>query len=272
MAAAVTTHVVMFSSGIGSWAAAKRVAEQHGTENLVLLFADVKGDTEDPHIGEDEDNYRFLEEAAANVGGRLVRVADGRNIWQVFHDKRYLGNSRQANCSHLLKQVPCRKWLKVNYPDPESAIIYVGIDWSEVHRLPAVRKGHAPYAAEAPMCEPPYLDKDQMLAWARSEGLEPPRLYKLGMPHANCGGACVRAGQAQFAKLLEHMPARYAVWEQGEQDLRDYLQKDLAIMRDWSAGAVPLTLQTFRERIEMQPSMFDDQDFGGCGCFTEEEI
>ena len=35
------TRVVMFSGGIGSWAAAKRVAEAHGTDDLVLLFADV---------------------------------------------------------------------------------------------------------------------------------------------------------------------------------------------------------------------------------------
>jgi hypothetical protein len=32
--------IVMFSGGIGSWAAAKRVAERHGTDNLTLLFTD----------------------------------------------------------------------------------------------------------------------------------------------------------------------------------------------------------------------------------------
>lgn len=33
-------HVVMFSGGIASWAAATRVAKKHGTENLTLLFTD----------------------------------------------------------------------------------------------------------------------------------------------------------------------------------------------------------------------------------------
>lgn len=32
----------MYSSGVGSWAAAKRVAEKYGTDNLTLLFADTK--------------------------------------------------------------------------------------------------------------------------------------------------------------------------------------------------------------------------------------
>lgn len=63
-------HIVMYSGGAGSWATAKRVAEQVGTEDLVLLFADTKM--------EDEDLYRFLHESAANVGGHLEVVVDGR--------------------------------------------------------------------------------------------------------------------------------------------------------------------------------------------------
>jgi len=34
-------HVVSFSGGLGSWVAAKRVAEKYGTENLYLVVADV---------------------------------------------------------------------------------------------------------------------------------------------------------------------------------------------------------------------------------------
>lgn len=33
-------HVVQFSGGTCSWAAAKRVAAEFGTDNLILLFAD----------------------------------------------------------------------------------------------------------------------------------------------------------------------------------------------------------------------------------------
>lgn len=46
----VNKRVVMFSGGVGSWAAAKRVAERRGTDGLILLFADTKS--------EDEDTYR----------------------------------------------------------------------------------------------------------------------------------------------------------------------------------------------------------------------
>ena len=267
----------MFSGGIGSWATAKRVAEKHGTDDLTLLFADVKGDTQDPHIGEDEDCYRFIKEAAVNVGAPLVRIADGRDIWQVFKDRKFLGNSRQANCSTSLKQIPCRKWLEDNCPDPSETVVYVGIDWTESQRLPKIEKAYLPYRAEAPLCEPPFLDKKALIEWAKGEGLAPPRMYAQGFPHANCGGGCVRAGHGQFRMLLNQNPERFAVWETKEQEVREHLGKDVAILRDHRKGGVPLTLRSFRERIDAEtdksPTLFDDEDaeIGGCGCFTEYE-
>lgn len=255
-------HVVMFSSGAGSWATARRVADEHGTEQLYLVFADVSM--------EDEDNYRFLAEAAADVGGTLVHLCDGRDIWQVFKDDRFLGNTRLSNCSKLLKQRPARAWLDANC-DPAETTVYVGIDWTETHRLPAIQQAYLPYTAKAPLTDPPYLSKDQILADLRARGIAPPRLYDLGFSHANCGGGCVRAGQGQFAHLLRVMPERYAWWEQQEQELREHLDKDVAILRDRRGGKVkPLTLRAFRERHEAAPEQTDLFDVGGCGCFVDE--
>jgi hypothetical protein len=251
-------HVVMFSSGIGSWLTAKRVAQQHGTDNLWLVFADVKGNSDSEHLGEDGDNYRFLRDAHANVGG------------EVFHDDRFLDNSRLANCSKFLKQRPCREWLNTNCT-PEGTTVYIGIDWTELHRLPAIERAYLPYTAKAPLTEPPWLDKAQMLATARAEGLEPPRMYARNYPHANCGGFCVRAGQAQMRLLLLENRERYLFHEAKEQQLRDYLGKDVAVLRDRTEGqSVPLTLKRFRERQE-NGTLFDELDWGGCGCFVEVE-
>src|SRR5689334_878774 len=98
--------------------------------------------------------------------------------------------------------------------------VYVGIDWSELHRLSAIERGWAPYTVEAPMTEPPYLDKAQMVAACEAAGIEVPRLYRAGFPHNNCGGFCVRAGQAQMELLLREHPERYAYAEEQEQALR----------------------------------------------------
>lgn len=150
----------MFSGGIGSWATAKRVVAETGPANLTLLFADTK--VEDPDL------YRFLNAAHRNVGGELVVVADGRTPFEVFHDDRFLGNARLANCSKYLKQKPCREWLDANR-DPADTTVYVGIDWSEQHRLPAIEAGWAPYTVKAPLTDGPYLAKQQILDWARAE-------------------------------------------------------------------------------------------------------
>jgi hypothetical protein len=253
----------MFSSGAGSWAAARRVADTNGTGNLTLLFADVRG--------EDADNYRFLREAAADVGGELVTVADGRTIWDVFRDDRFLGNTRLANCSKFLKQIPARRWLDDNC-DPADTTVYVGIDVWEVHRLPAIEAAYQPFPAKAPLCDPPYVSRADVFADLKRRGIRRPRLYDLGMQHANCGGGCVRAGQGQFARLLDTMPERFAEWERNEQALRDHLGKEVAILRDRTGGELrPLTLREFRERAEARPEQIDLFDIGGCGCFVAEE-
>lgn len=262
----------MYSGGIGSWGTAKRVIDEHGKDGVTLLFADVGGGHVSPHVGEDEDNYRFIEETADRFGCELVTLNEGRNIWEVFTDNRFLGNSRLANCSKFLKQQPCRQWLEANC-DPSSTVVYVGIDWSEAHRLPAIVNAYKPFDAKAPLCDPPFLDKAAMLEDVRGWGVEPPAMYRKSYPHANCGGFCVRAGQAQFKLLLRENRDRYLFHEAEEQKLREHLGKDVAILRDRSGGSsTPLTLREFRGRQECasQDSLFDELDWGGCGCFTDE--
>ena len=257
------THVVMWSGGITSWATARHVIAEHGTASTVLLFADTNA--------EDEDLYAFNEQATAQLGVPLTRVADPqeRDPWQVFEDKRWLGNTRIAQCSHVLKQEPCRIWLKDN-TDPASTVVYVGIDWTETHRLPAIVNGWAPWTVDAPLTRPPYRDKEQLLAEAKTAGLIRPRLYRLGFSHNNCGGACVKGGQAQWARLLNVFPERYARAERAETKMRALLGKDVSILRDRTGGDTkPLTLAALRQRIEEQPDQLDLFDEGGCGCFTD---
>lgn len=259
-------HVVMYSGGAGSWATAKRVVSTYGSEDVTLAFADTKM--------EDEDLYRFLEETAADIGVPVTTVADGRTPWDVFFDERYLGNTRIDPCSKILKRKLLRKWLEENY-DVEDTVVYLGIDWSEEHRFIKAKPQWEPWTVRAPMCEEPYVRKEQVMTALRFIGIEPPRLYAMGFPHNNCGGFCIKAGMAHFKLLLEKMPERYAYHEQKEQDLREYLDKDIAVLRDRTKTALaendgkpkPLTLRDFRERV-MSNGEIDTTEWGGCGCFS----
>lgn len=298
-------HVVNFSGGIGSWAAARRVAAKHGRENVTLLFADT--------LIEDTDLYRFLVEAAANIyrcAGRLdgvvqlaaatppakqedmgprrehlvrlralvaqvipglVWLADGRTPWDVFRDERYLGNSRTAPCSKVLKRETCDRWVEARFT-PETVVQYLGIDWTEEHRIERLRELRAPWQFEAPLCEEPFVLKPQLYDLLATQGIELPRLYKLGFSHNNCGGGCVRAGIGHFAKLHHELPEVFAEWERNEQGVRTFLDRDdIAMLKDRRGGSnVPMTLVQLRRRLDAGDQV-DAFEIGGCGCFVDTE-
>jgi hypothetical protein len=114
--------------------------------------------------------------------------------------------------------------------------------------------------------------KEQVLDLFRERGIEPPKLYAQGFAHANCGGACVRGGQGQWALLLEKNPARYREWEAEEHKTRVFLGKDVTILRDRRGGKVrPMTLEEFRNRIQAKAIDVDHNDVSACGCFTAED-
>ncbi len=293
-------RVVMLSGGAGSWGAAMRTVAEHGREGTTLLFADT--------LIEDEDLYRFLLEAAAQLTGAVLPddllartvaipplgemgrrrrhllaladaarealpglewIAEGRDPHEVYRDVRFLGNPRVDPCSAILKRKLMRRWLE-EHRDPADTVCVLGFDWTETHRVGRAEGFWSPWRVEAPLTGKPYLWKEEVLGWMRAEGLEPPRLYAEGFSHNNCGGFCCKAGQASFALLLERRPDRYRYHEAREEELRRRLGKDVAILRDRSGGRTrPLTLREFRERLEEDPGLYERTEWGACSCMEE---
>lgn len=250
-------YVVNYSGGVGSWAAARRVVDKYGKDNVILLFADTKM--------EDEDLYRFLDDSSSNLGLPIIRVADGRTPWEVFRDVKFLGNSRVDPCSRVLKRELLDKWIKENC-DLNNTTLVFGIDWAESHRLKKIEKRLAPMKVWAPMCDSPYLTKEEMLIMLRGYGIKQPRLYDMGFIHNNCGGFCIKAGQSHFKLLYEQMPERYLYHEQQERELRELLGKEVTILKDQKGKkSTPVSLEEFRKRIDAKESI-DPFDWGGCGC------
>jgi hypothetical protein len=246
--------VVLFSGGLASYMAA------HAVTDPICLFTDTKT--------EDEDLYRFLAECVvAHPEWQIHSIADGRDVWQVFKDKRMIGNTRIDPCSAILKRNLARKWIEDRF-GPDECEIVVGIDWTEAHRFARMGERWKPYTVTAPLTEPPFYTRQDMANKAAEFGIDPPRLYGMGFPHNNCGGFCVKAGQAHFLHLLAVMPERFAYHEAKEQEVRDYLGKDVAILRDRRGGTTsPMTLRTLRERAQAADPQLDLFEWGGCGCF-----
>ena len=190
-------RIVQLSGGLCSFFAAKRDIERHGKENTVLLFADT--------LIESAGLYRFLDAAEQFLGIPVERISKGLTPWQVFKEVGFLGNSQVDPCSRVLKRELCRAWVEGN-TFMERVVIVVGISWDE-GRLDEITQRWLPWEVEAPMCDPPYLTKCDMQHEALALGLPLSEAYTDGFPHDNCGGGCVKAGQAQFALLHKIRPA-----------------------------------------------------------------
>lgn len=281
--------------------AAKRVSLEHGTENLFLLYTDT--------LTEDEDLYRFLVEAAFNIYGvhndqllefaknvpplehneemrrqyiinlaneiqtflpNFIWLIEGRNVWEVFEDKQFIGSSRFDPCSKHLKREVADKYIFENFQANE-CLIYMGIDWSEEHRFTRAKEKFLPYVVKAPMCDEPYMDKQQTFDYVKAQGIELPRLYTLGFSHNNCGGFCIKAGLGHFINLLEKMPERYAYHEEKEQEFYKTLKRDATgFLRKTTNGTRRyITLKELREMEQKQLTFDELHDFGGCGCFVD---
>lgn len=251
----IGTYVVQFSGGVGSWASARRLVDAGKQVELLVACTNSEAD----------DWWPFVEACQADLDVPMTVLDNGgRTIWDVFREQRFLGNTRVDICSRILKRDPLRRWLETNR-DPA---VVIGFDWTEQHRIDRAVGHWHPWRIVAPLAEPPYVEKWALLAELEAHGISIPELYLQSFSHNNCGGGCVKAGQAQWERLLRIRPATYAAAETEEEKLRVELG-DVAILRDRSHGdSRPLPLRVFRERLESQPALFDGDDWGACSCMT----
>ncbi len=251
------TYQISFSGGNGSGVSAL-LAYERGLD-FNLLFADTKI--------EDEDLYRFNLDIAKAVGKEPIYFADGRTPWDVFIAERWIGNSRIAHCSEELKVRQVRRWLKANAAQDDVLVIGMGVE--ELDRLHRARARWEPRPVIS------LLHSFKVYRWQYAEilkrhGIKPARLYDLGFDHNNCGGFCVKAGQAQFVRLLKWNPERYAYHEnEMERAMAAIGPTAKPFLRVTVGGELTyMTLREFREYVEGggQTEMFSE---AGCGCFTE---
>lgn len=253
--------IVNVSGGLTSYEALRRTLDKHGPYNTVAIFADTGI--------EDEDLYRFLKDVESYLGIHIGWLADGRTPFEVMRDRRVITMQGMAPCSIELKRDVIDEHVKEFFSHAEYTRVF-GMDWTEQSRMERLRKRLAPVPVWFPLSEPPYANKEQIMAQLRSVGIEPPRLYAMGFKHNNCGGGCVKAGQAQWAHLFKLMPERYARWEAEEEGIRQYLGKDISILKDRRNNeSKPLTLRAFREGLQAS-QQYDLMDWGACSCYVQE--
>jgi hypothetical protein len=255
-------QVISYSGGNGS-AASVLLAHEHGLDYEVF-FCDT--------LIEDEDLYRFNADLEKVIGKPINVLCDGRTPWDVFEDSRYIGNTRVAQCSRVLKTDLMRTTLKSLWRDDEYRLI-LGMAFGEIDRIERAQVNWNPVEVGSLLVDYKVNTRPEIEAVLARHGLKTPRLYEKGFPHNNCGGFCVRAGLKQFATLLEVFPERYAQHEarmvQAMEKIgptaRPFLRKQIDGVTHY------LTLKEFREAYQAGTIRVDPYDFGGCACFVDED-
>lgn len=233
-------HVISISSGLSSAVMAERVLSKYPDAYVVFM------DT----LIEDEDNYRFLDEWLEGFEPRnYIHLGDGRNPLEVFEDRQIIPNQKIAPCTFELKIKLFRDWLESLAGE---STVYIGFDYEEMHRCDATTAAYneAGYEVDYPLLWKPLMSTNYARHSRREWGIEPPRMYAMGYGHANCGGCCVKQGQADWLRTLSHFPERFSRYEAWEEEARKR-HGDYAFLRDQSGGSVkPLPLSELRKRWE----------------------
>jgi hypothetical protein len=236
------TNVGSISSGLSSAIACDRLLKKD--PQAILVFMDTNF--------EDEDNYRFLADCEKRWGVEIIRLVEGRTPYEVSRSQNVIPNSRVAPCTKRLKLDPFRKWIRKNYP---KSTIHIGYDFTEMHRIGATNKAYEElgFTVDYPLLWKPYEFRSYTYMVRDDWGIEPPRMYRMGYTHANCGGRCVKQGQGDWIRTLVNFPERYAEVEEWERQMRliDDNHAQYAIMKRMNGKQiVPLTLQQLREEYE----------------------
>jgi hypothetical protein len=174
---------VWFSCGAASAAAAFLTAQKYGASSIVRVV-------NNPVKEEDEDNRRFLLDVQKWIGVDIEQATNPMypeaSAVAVWAKKKYMSGTSVAPCTGALKKDARYEWEKHNHADWH----VLGFTADEKKRyenfIRSERENVLPVLIDAGMTK---IDCYRMLEKA---GIEPPRIYKMGYPNANCIG-CVKA-------------------------------------------------------------------------------
>jgi len=269
---------ISLSGGLAS--AANALLAYESGEPFIMWFSDT--------TIEDDDLYRFLYDIERLGIAPLIRLKDGRDPWDVFVDNDYIGNSRTAPCSRILKTELIQKQLDA-FASPDDPIV-IGFSFDEEERQVRAAARWAPRPVRSLIAEHRLAGGAIEKLVCEKYGIRKPRLYEMGFVHNNCGGMCVRGGQGQFAMLLDKRPALYMKHEQRNEQARKRIeQKAKKRIADGTykgksetgtpGGFIRVTrdgvteylhMREFRERVEGGELIPARYEMGGCGCFTDD--
>lgn len=180
--------VVWFSCGAASAVAAKRTIDKYGDLCTIRVV-------NNPIAEEHKDNRRFLKDVQAWLGIEIEEAthpdypeASCNSVWR---DKKFMSSPQGAPCTKVLKKGARRHWETNNFYD----WIVLGFTAEEVKRYEMFVRTERDNTL--PILIEDGIYKQDCIDLLIKEGIEPPEIYKLGYPNANCIG-CVKASSPTY--------------------------------------------------------------------------
>lgn len=180
--------------------------------------------------------------------------------FDIFDAQKFIGNSRNDPCSHFLKRQTLLDYVEQTFGSGDVTMA-VGIHEDEIERIAAIQKNWKTkgYNIVFPLVGlPVYPKKDQQQLLQEWYGVQLD-LYQLGFEHNNCHGACVKAGQRQWALLWYYYPEIYQEWEDRENDWRLKNGNYTILKKHIKKQVVYLTLKEFRV-LFLEPALEQGSD------------
>ena len=216
----------MSSTGLSSTVLLDKVQRERGKKKTFALMTDTRW--------EDEDNYRFGNEAIDYLKARLIYVCDARTPEEVWMQSRFLVGPYGAPCTRILKVEQTIKFIQQLRSQTDDEIsLHFGINADEEHRAYGLVKRYEPFGVkcEFPLIDEPMSQLEMTDLVQQKWGIKRPRMYDLGFKHANCGGRCVKAGQGHFLHLMKVWPQRFEQIAAIEQRFQQLTGGDTTILR-----------------------------------------
>lgn len=207
---------VWFSCGAASAVAAYKTLEMYGEKNKVSICNNLIAN-------EDEDNRRFLKDVENWLGVEIIQVQNPNypsgDVNEVFNKTRFMSGIHGASCTLHLKKKARQEWENENKPD--HTVLGFTVDEQNRHdRFIQTERDLLPVLIDAG------ITKQDCVHILQAYGIELPRVYKMGLPNANCLG-CVKATSATYWNFIrKHYPEVYEERAVTSRDLGVRLARD----------------------------------------------
>jgi len=190
--------VCWFSGGVTSTVATKLALERYDDVEIIFF------ETGSHH----PDNDRYFAECEKWFGQPIIVLQDEKHedIYSIFEEKRFINSPYGSPCTQILKKKVRQKWEdEVDYKNNYDGQVF-GFDCS-----PREYKRAERFHKEYPYTKPLFpligcnLTKEDCFDIMERNGIEIPKMYRLGYGNNNCIG-CVKGGMGYWNKIRIDFP------------------------------------------------------------------